>query len=119
VASTGARAKAWCLLIHVEVSPSISQTWRAIFVRPSKKATDAPVAESTYDPNCKILCGGPGQGCLKLTGDAFKLYNKNPGKWEKEHKMQTPKKSGMDAKKKAAKNKTIKEGELADAASGL
>lgn len=58
-------------------------------------------------------------GRTLLTGDAFKLYNKNPGKWEKEHKMQTPKKSGMDAKKKAAKNKTQKEGELADAASGL
>jgi len=32
--------------------------------------------------------------------------------------MQTPKKSGMDAKKKAAKNEVMKEAELADAASG-
>ena len=47
-------------------------------------AADAPVAESTYDPNCKILCGGPGQGCLKLTGRAlqsfpFSILEKHPG----------------------------------------
>lgn len=64
------------------------------------------MAESPYDPNCKILCSqDEGRGCVKLTGEAFALYNKNPKRWEEENQMQTPRKSGMDAKKKALKSK--------------
>jgi len=36
ISSTGARAKAWCLLIHAEASLSLSSMFRAISTRPWK-----------------------------------------------------------------------------------
>ena len=73
--------------------------------------------EGGYDPNCKILCGA--EGCMKLTGAVFAEHKKNPKKWEKEHKMSTPRKLGVDAKRKNVKSKDAKDGLAADAASGL
>lgn len=70
-----------------------------------------------YDPNCKILCGA--DGCAKLTGAAFAEHKRNPKKWEKEHHMSTPRKMGVDAKRKNSKKKDAKDGLAADAASGL
>ena len=38
-----------------------------------RQATGAPVAESSYDPNCKILCSkDEGRGCVKLTGGVLR-----------------------------------------------
>ena len=89
---------------------------------------DEEGAGGGYDPNCKILCGA--EGCMKLTGATFAEHKKNPKKWEKEHKMTTPRKMGLDAMRKnskhkdateglTARKKDAKDGLAAEAASGL
>jgi|AntAceMinimDraft_5_1070358.scaffolds.fasta_scaffold05860_3 hypothetical protein len=65
-------------------------------------------AGTEYDPNCKILCGA--SGCVKLTGAVFAEHGKNPKKWEKEHHMTTPRKMGLDAKRKNSQMKDATDG---------